>query len=232
MNFLCIIPARSGSKGIKNKNIQKIKKLTLIEHSYIFAKKFNEFNEIIISTDSKKYLKFLQKYDYKYSKFLRPKSLARKNSTDLEVLTFELKRYEKFFKKKFDYVACFQPTSPIRKKIDIKKCLKIIKQKKPDALWTVSKIDTKFNPIKQLIIQKDKLKYFSQDGHKFKSRQLLKNTYIRNGVAYFYSRKTILNYKKVLPNNSLYYEIKGEYANIDNIDELNLARKIFNNFEI
>ena len=37
MNILCIIPARSGSKGIKNKNIQKIKKLTLIEHSFIFA---------------------------------------------------------------------------------------------------------------------------------------------------------------------------------------------------
>ena len=96
MNFLCIIPARSGSKGIKNKNIQKIKKLTLIEHSYIFAKKFNEFNEIIISTDSKKYLKFLEKHGYKYNNFLRPKSLAKKNSTDLEVLTFELKRYEKF----------------------------------------------------------------------------------------------------------------------------------------
>ena len=227
MNFLCIIPARSGSKGIKNKNIQKIKKLTLIEHAYTFAKKFKEFNKIIVSTDSKKYLKFLKKYGYEYDKFLRPKSLSMKYSTDLEVLIFELKRFEKYFKKKFDYVAFFPPTSPIRKKIDIEKCLKIIKRKKPDALWTISKIDTKFNPIKQLIFKNNKLKYLSPDGHKFKSRQLLKNTYIRNGVAYFYSRKTILRYKKVLPNNSLYYEIKSKYVNIDNINELNLARKIF-----
>lgn len=226
MNFLCIIPARSGSKGIKNKNIQKIKKLTLIEHAYTFAKKFKEFDDILVSTDSKKYLKFLKKYNYKFDKFLRPKSISRKNSTDLEVLIFELTRFEKYFKKKFDYVVFFPPTSPIRKKIDIEKCLKIIKRKRPDALWTISKIDTKFHPIKQLIFKDNKLKYFSPNGHKFKSRQLLKNTYIRNGVAYFYSRKTILKYKKILPKNSLYYEIKSDYVNIDNITELNLARKI------
>ena len=91
MNFLCLIPARSGSKGIKDKNIQKIKKLTLIEHAYLFAKKFDEFDQIIVSTDSKKYLKFLEKYNYKYTNFLRPKSISRKDSTDLEVLNYELK---------------------------------------------------------------------------------------------------------------------------------------------
>ena len=208
MNFLCIIPARSGSKNIIDKNIKKIKKLTLIEHAYIFAKKFKEFDTVIVSTDSKRYLNFLKKYNYKFNNFLRPKALSKKNSTDLEVLTFELKRYEKFFKKKFDYIAFFQPSSPIRKKIDIAKCLRIIKKNKPDALWTISKIDTKFNPIKQLIIKKNQLKYYSKNGDKFKSRQLLENTYIRNGVAYFYSRKTILKFKKILPKNSMYYLIK------------------------
>ncbi len=227
MNILCIIPARSGSKGIKDKNIKKIKNLTLIEHAYIFAKKLKKFDKIIVSTDSKKYLGYLRKYKYKFQKFLRPKNLAQKNITDLEVISYELKRYEKYFKKKFNYVVCLQPTSPIRKIQDFKKCFKILKQKKPDALWTVSKIDSKFNPIKQLIFKNDKLKYFSKDGPKFKSRQLLKNTYIRNGVAYFYSRKTILNYKKVLPNNSLYYEIKNKYVNIDNTVDLNLARKLY-----
>ena len=226
MNFLCIIPARSGSKGIIDKNIKKIKKLTLIEHAYIFAKKFKEFETVIISTDSKKYLKFVEKYNYKFKNFLRPKSLSKKNSTDLEVITFELRRYEKFLKKKFDYVVFFQPTSPIRKKLDIMKCLKTIKKKKPDALWTISRIDTKFNPIKQLLINNSKLSYYSKDGYKFKSRQLLKNTYIRNGIAYFYSRKAILKLKKILPKKSMYYLVKDKYVNIDTLDELKLARKI------
>ena len=105
------------------------------------------------------------------------------------------------------------------------KCLKIIKKKKPDALWTISKIDTKFNPIKQLTIDKNKLKYYSKDGFKFKSRQLLKNTYIRNGVAYFYSRKAILKFKN-FTRKSMYYLIKDKYVNIDTLNDLNLARKI------
>ncbi len=226
MNILCIIPARSGSKGIINKNIKKIKKHTLIEHAYFFAKKFKEFNKIIVSTDSKHYLNLLKKHKYKYVDFLRPKNLAKKNTTDLEVISYELKRYEKYFKKKFQYVVCLQPTSPIRKKTDFQNCLNIIKKRKPDALWTVSKIDKKFNPIKQLIFKGSKLKYFSKHGATFKSRQLLKNTYIRNGVAYFYSRTAILKEKKVLPNNSLHYEIKGSYINIDDHNDLNLARKL------
>ena len=49
---------------------------------------------------------------------------------------------------------------------------------------------------------------------------------IRNGVAYFYSRTAILKEKKVLPNNSLHYEIKGNYINIDDHNDLNLARKL------
>ena len=69
------------------------------------------------------------------------------------MLTFELKDM-KNISKKFDYIAFFQPTSPIRKKSDILKCIKIIKKEKPDALWTISKIDTKFNPVKQLVIKK------------------------------------------------------------------------------
>ena len=94
-------------------------------------------------------------------------------------------------------------------------------------MWTISKIDTKFNPMKQLIIRVNQLKYYSKNGHKFKSRQLLDNTFIRNGVAYFYSRKSILTFKKILPKKSTYYLIKGKYVNIDTLNELNLARKIF-----
>ncbi len=62
MNILCIIPARSGSKGIKNKNLKKIKKnKTLIELAYDVAKKSKLFDKIIVSTDSNYYRKYLKK---------------------------------------------------------------------------------------------------------------------------------------------------------------------------
>ena len=55
--ILAIIPARSGSKGIKNKNIIKIKNKPLLSYSIIYAKKCKLVDEIIVSTESTKYAK-------------------------------------------------------------------------------------------------------------------------------------------------------------------------------
>ena len=60
MNFnkpICIIPARSGSKRIKNKNIQKINNKTLIEHTIKIDKIYKLFKKIIVTTNSKKIAK-------------------------------------------------------------------------------------------------------------------------------------------------------------------------------
>ena len=61
MNVLAIIPARSGSKGIKNKNIKKLNKVTLIEKAYAVARKSKIFDQIIISTDSVLYQNLMKK---------------------------------------------------------------------------------------------------------------------------------------------------------------------------
>ena len=52
--FLCIVPARQGSKGIKNKNIVRLNKLPLLAWTIKAAKKSKYIKEIIVSTDSKK----------------------------------------------------------------------------------------------------------------------------------------------------------------------------------
>ena len=61
MTTLAIIPARSGSKGFRNKNIQKINNKTLIEIAYDVAKKTKIFTDILISTDSYQYKSILEK---------------------------------------------------------------------------------------------------------------------------------------------------------------------------
>ena len=127
MNTLCIIPARSGSKGVKNKNIKKIKGQTLIEHAYNVANKSRIFDKIILSTDSKKYLNLLKrKID---TPFLRPKKIAKDNTVDIEVLFHEIKIYEKFYNKKFDYICLLQPTSPLRTIDHLKKSFRKILDK-------------------------------------------------------------------------------------------------------
>ena len=59
---LCIIPARSGSKGIKDKNILKLNNKELIIHSIKFAKKLKFVKHIILSTDSQNYLDISKKF--------------------------------------------------------------------------------------------------------------------------------------------------------------------------
>ena len=227
MKILCLIPARSGSKGLKNKNIKKIHGKSLIEITYKFARKFKLFRNIVVSTDSKNYLKKIKDKNYSLP-FLRPKKLAKDNTTDLDLMIHELKRYEKFFNVKYDYLCLLQPTSPLRKVKHLKACIKIIKKSKPDAIWSVSPIDKKFHPIKQVFIKNGYLNYFQKDGKNFVSRQKLQQSYIRNGVVYFFSRRAILQVKSILPKKTKFLIIdKNKIANIDNKIDLKFAIKNF-----
>ena len=225
MNVLAIIPARSGSKGIKNKNIKKINNITLIERAYIVAKKSKIFDKIIISTDSPKYQNLMKKKNINIFS-LRSKKNSSDKSTDLQLLKYEIKKNEKIFKKKFSIIALLQPTSPMRNINDLKKCFQKIKKKKLDAVWTLSKIDKKFNPIKLLKIQKDKFDYYDNFGKNFVGRQLLNQYYIRNGIAYFFSRKSIVKLNTILPKKNGYIIINRKIVNIDDAQDLRNAQKI------
>ena len=89
MKILAIIPARSGSKGIKNKNSKKIiGNKTPIEYAYEIADKSKIFNKIIISTDSVLYKSYLKKKKIQID-FLRPKKLSKDYVTDLAVVKYD-----------------------------------------------------------------------------------------------------------------------------------------------
>jgi CMP-N-acetylneuraminic acid synthetase len=141
-------------------------------------------------------------------------------------MRFELLRYQNFYQKSFDAICLLQPTSPFRKASDLKHCYNILKKKKLDAVWTVSEIDNKYHPIKILNADKGNLTYHHKDGPKFVNRQGLNKIFIRNGIAYFFSAKTILKYKSILPRKSGYLIIKRKVVNIDTPQDLLIARKL------
>jgi len=76
MNIVAIIPARSGSKSIKNKNIIKYKNKPLIYHSIKVALKSKLITRVLVSTDSKKYLLLSKKFGAE-APFLRPKNISK-----------------------------------------------------------------------------------------------------------------------------------------------------------
>ena len=148
------------------------------------------------------------------------------NISDLPVLRHALIKSEKALSKKFDLVLMLQVTSPLRNVDHINKVIKKIVDGKYDSVWTISKVDKKFHPDKQLNIQNHKLNYFTIKGKKIIARQQLKETYIRNGAAYCFTRNCILN-KNILTNNSSYVLTKSRQISIDTIQDLNIASKYF-----
>ena len=121
---IAIIPCRSGSKKIKNKNLIKIQNRYLIGYSVLFAKECGFFDKIIVSTDSIKYKKIAVKYGADVP-FLRSKKLSGDKVKDYPVIKNCLKISEKYYKTLFDYIVLLRPTSPFREKLLIEKGLKI-----------------------------------------------------------------------------------------------------------
>tara|TARA_Y200000002_G_scaffold383284_1_gene404833 strand:+ start:6760 stop:7443 length:684 start_codon:yes stop_codon:yes gene_type:complete len=226
VKILCLIPARKGSKGIKDKNIKKIKGHSLLEIACKTALRSNLFEDIVLSTDSRKYLNSVKKY-LSEKEFLRPKYLSGSNITDFQLIEYSWKKYSKILNKEYDYICLLQPTCPLRKISHLKAAISKIKRYKFDSLWTINSIDKKFNPIKQLLIKGDNLLYYDIKGKSFINRQSLKQTFIRNGCAYVFSKDAILRQKTILPKNCGYIEIKDKLINIDSIKDLRAAREHF-----
>jgi CMP-N-acetylneuraminic acid synthetase len=137
MKILSIIPARSGSKGIKNKNMTKFLGQPLIKHTIEFSKKLPN-TTTFVSTDSIKILRYAQKNNIKFD-YLRPKKLSKDNSNISDAILHALKW---FYKKNiiFDYFLLLQPTSPIRSYAEVIKILNFSKKKKISSVVSATRM--------------------------------------------------------------------------------------------
>ena len=106
--ILVIIPARSGSKGLPNKNILILNNQPLIYYTINEARKVFNDNIIRVSTDCKKIKNICEKSGLKVGS-LRPSNLAQDNSSTYDLIMYEVKNYEKNFGE-LDIVVLLQPT--------------------------------------------------------------------------------------------------------------------------
>jgi len=224
--ILAIVPARGGSKGIKLKNLKKIKGKTLVTITGELASKIKFIDKLVVSTDHRKIAKYAINSGLKFYSF-RPKKLSGDRISDTKVLLHTLKETEKREKTKYDVIVMLHPTSPLRKAEDVIGAIKLLIKKNFDSVWTVSKSDLKYHPLKQLLIKKNKLDYYSNKGNFIISRQQLNDVYHRNGVAYVIRAKFLKKNKKILGNNSGAYLVKKEQISIDTIKDLKRANKLY-----
>lgn len=224
--ILAVVMARGGSKGIKNKNLRKIKSQTLVAIAGKLLSKIKIIDRAIISTDSSEIADEAKQNNLNCF-FKRPKNLSGDFVSDYRVMHHSLKFMEKFDKTIFDLVLMIQPTSPMRKKKHIDECVKLAVQKNISSCWTVNEVDLKFHPLKQLTLKKNKLALFNKKGAKIIARQQLNKTYFRNGICYAVKRNTIFKDKNLLGKNARALVLKKTVVNIDSFNDLRTARKLF-----
>ena len=223
-NCICIIPVRSGSVRIKNKNILKINKKPLIYYTINFAKKLKFVDKILVSSDSNHYLSIAKKFGIQnLSK--RPKHLSKDNSKTIDVIKYELNRIYDKEKIRYDRVLLLQATTPFR---DLKKfnyANNVLSKKTFDTVITVNKIDS-YHPLRMKVFKGKFIKnYVNSKNENFTSINKLQKIYIRSGSMYFFKTKNLYKYNSIMGKKVKGIKIDGKYIiNIDEKNDLILAQ--------
>jgi N-acylneuraminate cytidylyltransferase len=227
MNIVAIIPARGGSKGIKNKNIVGVKGKPLIFHTLDIIKKISQIDDFFVSTDSKKIKKILENKGIVVP-FLRPKKFAKDNSTDLDVMKHFYNWYKINYRKKIDLIIHLRPTTPLRKISTILKAIKIMKFfKNYDSLRSF--VESDFPGYKLWLRNKNSAEVLVKSNKIYHSmgRQYMPKTFCHVGyIDILRPNKTILK-NSMIGKKTYFFEInkKKEYfLDIDTKDDLKFTR--------
>ena len=213
-NLIAFIPARSGSKRIKNKNLQKIKGKSLVYITIEQAVNSKIFDQVYLSSDSDKILKEGKKFPITSVKRSKKKSMDQ--STMEEVLIDFLKSK----KIQAENLILLQPTSPLRYTGTIKKFLKFCIKKKLKKCLTVSVIKDQISLKKQ--------NFSSLYDYNIRRTQNRRSFLYENSLLYFVNIKHFLKTKTLYDKNWPYY-ITNKYESLDinDLEDLKIVKKIY-----
>lgn len=132
MSIIAIIPARSGSKGVPNKNIKMLGGLPLLSYSIIAAKMMPSVSRVIVSTDSIQYAEIAKKYGAEVP-FLRPTEISGDRSSDFDLFLHALNWFKDNEKLTPEYFLHLRPTTPLRDPKIMEEAVKLFMENKDQA---------------------------------------------------------------------------------------------------
>ncbi|RDU74356.1 acylneuraminate cytidylyltransferase family protein [Helicobacter anseris] len=179
MRVLGLIPARSGSKGMKDKNIKEFRGKPLLAHSIESALRSGVCDEVFVCTDSEKYACIAREFGASVP-FLRSEESARDESKSIECVIESLERYKERGEE-FDVVILLQPTSPLRNEVHIKEAYeKFVRFGCEDLASVCESVE---NPLFMRRIIEDRLQNLLLLSSSVR-RQDLQKCYVLNGAIY------------------------------------------------
>ena len=231
--ILCVISARGGSKGLKNKNFKDFCGKPLIAWSILQAKNSKYIQDVFISTDSDKISKVSKKYGAKVQ-FLRSKKLSKSYISKFLVWKNALEILEKKNKIKNDYFLDLDCTNPLRDSSDIDKFIRsFVRKKQLDGLITIC--NSRKNPYFNMIEKNNKgyLEISKKSKNQPTSRQLSPKVYDQVASMYIFKANYIKRVKKLYDGKIDGY-LLNEHQNfdIDNALDYIIIQQLFKKFYI
>ena len=210
-SFLAIIPARGGSKRLKNKNILNLAGKPTIAYSIEVALKSKYINSVVVTSDSDEILQVSKEYGANTIK--RPKELAEDSTSSFDAIEHTIKSLEPY-----EYIVLLQPTSPLRSLNDIDKAIELLKEKKADAVISFCEVD---HPVQWTTSLNSTLKLDNFiDNINTKRSQEQKKYYRLNGAIYIVRTKKLLEEKTFFLKKNSYAYIMDKRNSIDIDDEI------------
>lgn len=227
-SILTIIPARGGSKGIKDKNIVDICGKPLIEYTInpaLELKKQGRVDEVIVSTDSEKIASISRQLGAAVP-FLRPAEISDDKAKSIDFVLHALD----FFKTQgefFDAVLLLQPTSPLRTTHQIDAAIKLFVENNADSLISCYKEEY----INDLVMYKKEktgfLKPLNPLHNKGVRRQEHGEVFVRSGSIYVTKVGYLYSTHQIISDTPLLFEVtKSESINLDTLEDLKILRTL------
>lgn len=228
MNILGLIPARKGSKGIKDKNIIDLGNVPLIEYTFAFTSNIEQLQKVVLSTDSKKIIKIAENYPKIQVPFIRPDHLSTDSANVSDVAIHAIKECNIIYDTEFTHIALFQPTSPFRIKEEITKSINEFINNKYESIFSVNEVI--HHPSEYITISKDRYSLVLPPKSNEEQRQFYESVYFINGSFYMCSVNFLMQNKSFLtPDSKPVIFSKSSSFDIDDDFDLKLARDSLKN---
>jgi CMP-N,N'-diacetyllegionaminic acid synthase len=209
-----LIPARSGSKGIPNKNLIDLNGRPLIFYTINEALKVFAPNSIFVSSDSDAILAYSKSLGVETIK--RPQNISGDKSTSAQVINHFIKSLNIIDSCEILYL---QPTSPLRRVKHIKDSIKIYKATECNSLISVCKSNEYID--KTFILNKNYLEPLVGSAEYKEIRQDISQTYYPNGAIYIFNSLNFQIDNKIPLTNVVPY-IMSRVDSIDIDDSIDL----------
>lgn len=221
-----IIPARAGSKGVKDKNIKDLNGYPLIAYSIAEAKLTTGIDRVIVSTDSEKYASLSVKYGAE-TPFLRPAEYSSDTSQDIDFMKHAIEWFGQNESVIPEYWVHIRTTCPYRNPDLIDNSISLIKENtQATSLLSVCVPQRGLSPFKWLVLKDDYLAsiFYDDPDDANRPRQSYPVAYCRSIYSDIYKSETIIRQEKLFGKNIVPF-ITEETNDIDDIADFDEAKR-------